>query len=49
MAELIKLKTISDSRGDLTVIEKDLPFKKSYNAAYSFDDVKNYGFCDVFK
>ena len=27
--------------------KKDFPFKKSYNAAYSFDDVKNYGLCDV--
>ena len=27
--------------------QKDFPFKKSYNAAYSFDDVKNYGLCDV--
>jgi len=27
--------------------KKDFPFKKSYNAAYSFDDVKNYGLCDI--
>ena len=27
--------------------KKDFPFKKSYNAAYSFDDVQNYGLCDV--
>ena len=27
--------------------KKNLPFKKSYNGAYSFDDVKNYGLCDV--
>ena len=27
--------------------QKDFPYKKSYNAAYSFDDVKNYGLCDV--
>ena len=39
MAELIKLKTISDSRGDLTVIEKDLPFKiKRVFYIYNFDE-----------